>query len=337
MRCGSRIQSEVDGNLYDGAALELRHLRAFVAIADTGHYGRAASSLKLTQPAITQRIQVLERELGVQLFSRNAREVHLTLSGEVLIEHARSLVQIEDRAMAALRDHQAGIAGRLRISYLTLWDQGLPADIVAEYRRRYPTVKLEMSSGWSLSNMNRLVAGELDLAFIGAAIGSRKGIVLRALDRHEIVVVFPTAHRFTHMERVPVKEFRREPLIGATSDINPALTAASIAWIEKYTGETPNIVQEEPPDQMAAALAQSGNAIALMTEHRAILAQANGLEHRPLIPTPFIEYGFGYARDNPSPALANLLATIQEIAPPLPEELPDGSELVTAGPVPTPA
>jgi len=52
--------------------LELRHLRAFVAIADTGHYGRAAATLKLTQPAITQRIQVLERELGVQLFTRNA-------------------------------------------------------------------------------------------------------------------------------------------------------------------------------------------------------------------------------------------------------------------------
>lgn len=317
--------------------MELRHLRAFVAIADTGHYGHAAASLKLTQPAITQRIQVLERELGVQLFNRNAREVHLTVAGEALIDHARSLIQIENRALAALRDHQAGIAGRLRISYLTLWDHGLPADIVAQHRRRYPTVKLEMSSGWSLSNINRLVAGELDLAFIGAAIGSRKGIVLRPLDRHEIVVVFPIAHRFTRMERVPVEEFRGEPIIGATPDINPALNAASIAWIEKYTGETPNIAQEEPPDQMAAALAQSGNAIALMTEHRAILARADGLEYRPLIPSPYIEYGVAYSRDNPSPALANLLATIEEIAPPLSMEPPAGSELLWAGPVPTPA
>jgi hypothetical protein len=74
-----------------------------------------------------------------------------------------------------------------------------------------------------------------------------------------------------------------------------------------------------------------------MTEHRAIIARADGLEYRPLIPTPFIEYGFAYALDNPSPALANLLATIEEIAPPLPEELPYRSELVSAGPVPTPA
>src|SRR2546428_11047913 len=113
---------------YVDAAVELRNLRAFVAIADTGHYGRAAENLKLTQPAITQRIQVLERELGVQLFIRSAREVHLTPAGELLLDHARSLVQIEDRALAALRDPLAGIAARLRIIYLTLWDVGLPAD-----------------------------------------------------------------------------------------------------------------------------------------------------------------------------------------------------------------
>jgi len=317
--------------------LELRHLRAFVAIADTGHYGRAAASLKLTQPAITQRIQVLERELGVQLFTRNAREVHLTPSGEALIEHARSLVQIEDRALAALRDHQAGIAGRLRISYLTLWDLGLPADIVAEYRRRYPTVKLDMSTGWSQPNMDSLVAGEVDFAFIGASVAPRKGIAMRALDRHEIVLVIPPTHHLVRFERVPVEILRGEPVVAVTPTINPALAAASLAWLGRHTGETPNVVREEPPDQMAAALSQSGSAISLMTEHRAIIARADGLEYRPLIPTPFIEYGFAYALDNPSPALANLLATIEEIAPPLPEELPYGSELVSAGPVPTPA
>jgi DNA-binding transcriptional LysR family regulator len=297
--------------------LELRHLRAFVAIADTGHYGRAAASLKLTQPAITQRIQVLERELGVQLFTRNAREVHLTSSGEALIDHARALVQIEDRALAALRDHQAGIAGRLRISYLTLWDSGLPADIVAEYRRRYPTVKLDMTTGYSQSNMDRLVSGEIDFAFIGAAVAPGKGVILRPLDRHEIVVVIPPGHRFAQMERVPIESIRGEPIIATTPGINPKLSAATLEWLTKYSGEPPNIVREEPPDQIAAALAQSGNTISFMTEHRAVIARTEGLDYRPLVPSPYIEYGVAYGRDNPSPALANLIAIVEEIAPPL--------------------
>ena len=317
--------------------MELRHLRAFVAIADTGHYGRAAASLKLTQPAITQRIQVLERELGVQLFTRNAREVHLTPAGEALIEHARSLVQIEDRALAALRDHQAGIAGRLRISYLTLWDRGLPADIVAEYRRRYPTVKLDMTTGYSQSNMNRLVSGEIDFAFIGAAVAPGKGIVLRPLDRHEIVVVIPPAHRFAQMERVPIESLRGEPMISTTPGINPKLSAATFDWLTKFIGEPPNIVREEPPDQIAAALAQSGDAITLMTEHRAVIARTEGLDYRPLVPSPYIEYGVAYGRDNPSPAMANLIAIVEEIAPPLFAEMPGDSELLWGRQVSSPA
>jgi DNA-binding transcriptional LysR family regulator len=317
--------------------LELRHLRAFVAIADTGHYGRAAASLKLTQPAITQRIQVLERELGVQLFTRNAREVRLTPAGEALIEHARSLVLIEDRALAALRDHLAGIAGRLRISYLTLWDRGLPADIVAEYRRRYPTVKLDMTTGYSQSNMNRLVSGEIDFAFIGAAVAPGKGIVLRPLDRHEIVVVIPPAHRFAQMERVPIESLRGEPIISTTPGINPKLSAATFDWLTKFIGEPPNIVREEPPDQIAAALAQSGDAITLMTEHRAVIARTEGLDYRPLVPSPYIEYGVAYGRDNPSPAMANLIAIVEEIAPPLFAEMPGDSELLWGRQVSSPA
>ncbi|OLC16762.1 MAG: hypothetical protein AUH32_00525 [Actinobacteria bacterium 13_1_40CM_66_12] len=322
---------------YDDAAVELRHLRAFVAIADTGHYGRAAENLKLTQPAITQRIQVLERELGVQLFIRSAREVHLTPAGELLLDHARSLVQIEDRALAALRDHLAGIAGRLRISYLTLWDVGLPADIVAEYRRRYPSIKLEMTTGYSQQNMDCLAANDVDVAFIGTAIGERKGIAMRTLDRHDLVVVIPPTHRFMQIDRVPIEWLRGEPIIAVTPVVNPNLAAASLAWLAKYTGEPPNVIREEPPDQMAAALAQSGNAISLMTVRRAVIAQTEGLEYRPLTPTPVIEYGFAYLRDNPSPSLANFVATVDEIAAPLAEELPAGSVLLRASPVASPA
>jgi len=314
--------------------VELRHLKAFVAIADHGHYGRAAASIGVTQPAITQRIQVLEAELGVRVLKRTAREVRLTSAGQSLIEHARSLVQTEELALSALRDHAAGIAGRLRISYLTLWDVGLPAEIVAEYRRRYPVIKLEMTSGYSQTNVARLLGGEIDFAFVGVSIGAHNGIAIRPLDRHELVLVISPAHRFMQMESVPIERLRGEPMIAVSSGVNAPLTAASVSWLTKYTGEPPNIVGEEPPDQMAAALAQSGEAVALMTEHRAEIARADGLDYRRLTPTPVIEYGAAWVRDNPLPALANLLQAIDDIAPPLPAEVPAGSELLSARPAP---
>ena len=89
--------------------MELRQLRAFLEVARQGHFGRAAGRLNLTQPALTQRIQALERELGVQVFERSAREVHLTDAGRLLLPYARSMVQNEEAATRSLRDQAAGL------------------------------------------------------------------------------------------------------------------------------------------------------------------------------------------------------------------------------------
>ena len=307
-------------------------MRAFLAVADERHFGRAAASLNLTQPALTLRIQVLEKELGIQLLQRNAREVRLTPAGEALLEHAKTLVQEEDRTLRAMKDHVAGLAGRLRISYLTLWDAGLPANIIAEFRRCYPGIKLEMTTGYSQMNVDRLTAREVDFAFVGMAIGEYEGIAMRPLDRHEIVVVMPPSHHLAQMMSVPIKCLRGEPMISTSAGVNTPLVMATITWLTKGTGERPNILREEPPDQMAAALARSGNACALMTEHRAILAAADGLVYRRLTPAPLIEYGAAYLQENRSPGLANLLKTVDYIAPPLSPDLPVDSELLGVGP-----
>jgi DNA-binding transcriptional LysR family regulator len=308
--------------------MELRNVRAFLAVADKRHFGRAAVSLNLTQPALSLRIQVLERELGIQLLQRNAREVRLTAGGEALLEHAKSLVQEEDRTIREMKDLVAGITGRLRISYLTLWDAGLPARIIAEFRRCYPAIKLEMTTGYSQMNVDRLLVREVDFAFVGTAIGEHDGVSMRPLDRHEIVVVMAPTNHLAQLKTVPIKRLRSEPMISTSAGVNGPLVAATIGWLTKGTGEPPNIIREEPPDQMAAALGQSGKAVALMTEHRAILAATEGLVYRRLTPTPLIEYGVAYLRENRAPALANLLQTVNQIAPPLSSDLPADSELL---------
>ena len=264
----------------------------------------------------------------MQLFKRNAREVTLTSAGKALIEYARSLVRIEDQALLALKDLAAGSAGTLRIAYLTLWDTGVPADIVAEFRQRYPEIGLKMSTGSSIDNMERLRSGEVDFAFVPAAIFDLPGVAIRVLDRHQIVVVMHPDHPLAQLQVVPVERLRGEPIISASSGVDPQMVAAGLGWLTKVAGEPPNIVREEPPAQMAGALLHSRKAIGFMPEHRALLARAEGLDYRPLIPKPVVEYACAFIRDNPSPILANLLRTIDEITPPLPTGLGDGSEFV---------
>ena len=123
-------------------------------------------------------------------------------------------------------------------------------------------------------------------------------------------------------------------MVAVSAGVNGPLAAAILTWLTKYTGEPPNIVREEPPDQITAALARSGDAVALMTVHRASLAQAEGLVYRRLSPAPLIEYGVAYPRENQSPALARLLKLVEDLAPSLPADLPPDAELLAAAPAP---
>jgi DNA-binding transcriptional LysR family regulator len=311
--------------------MELRNLRGFLAVAREQHFGRAAASLNLTQPALSLRIQVLERELGIQLLLRSAREVRLTPAGEALLERAEALIREEDRTLSEMKDYVAGVAGRLNISYLTLWDAGLPARIIAEFRQRYPLIKLEMTTGYSQPNVARLLAQEVDFTFVGVSIGQHDGVVMRPLDRHELVVVMTPTNELIGSTRLPVRSLRGEPMISTSGGVNTPLIDATISWLTEGMGAPPNIIREEPPDQIAAALAESGNAVALMTEHRAIIAAAQGLVYRRLTPSPIIEYGVAWLRENRSPSLANLVTIVDAIAPPLQTDLPPDSELLRAG------
>jgi DNA-binding transcriptional LysR family regulator len=310
-----------------GTAVELRNLRALVAVAEARHFGHAAATLNLTQPALSLRIQVLERELAVQLVQRNSREVRLTAAGEALLLHARALVQEEDRALRNMEDHVTGLAGRLRISYLNVWNLGLPTRIVAEFRRRYPAVRLETISGYSSLNAQRVMADEVDFAFVGMQAADCGDLVVRPIDRLEVVLVMTPANHLSPMEVIPIECIRGEPMIGVTSALGSPHVRSSRDWLASRLGEEPNIVAEEPSDQIPAALALSGVAVTLTTFDRAALWEREGLISRRLSPTPLVDYGVAYLQDNTSPALLNLLSIVDELASPLPD-LQAGSELI---------
>src|SRR5688572_18278595 len=90
-------------------AIELRHLRAFVAVAEELNFSRAATRMFVTQPALSRQIQALERLLGVDLLRRSTQRVELTIAGESLLGRSRSLLSDVDQAVQATRS----VAGRL--------------------------------------------------------------------------------------------------------------------------------------------------------------------------------------------------------------------------------
>jgi DNA-binding transcriptional LysR family regulator len=328
---------EVDGDSHgealNEALVELRQLRAFVAVATDGHFGRAAARLNLTQPGLSLRIRALEKELGAQLLVRSAREVHLTAAGTALLPHARSLLRIEDRALRDLKVQAAGIAGRLRISYLLPGVVAFPGKVTAEFRRRHPTMHVETTAGHSALNVERLREGTVDAAFVHPGfVDLPEGIAVRLLCRDRIVLALPPSHHLARLERVPVKALRREPLITFPSSSYRDFSATLERWLAGQIGTEPNIVAHEPPDNALEAIAHSTSMITFANGARAESAPVPGNAYRRLSPEPLIDFGLAYFRDDESTVLANLLRLIEEMAEGEPGEVPEDSELLVGEP-----
>lgn len=292
--------------------MELRQLRAFLQVAKAGHFGKAAAALRITQPALTQRIQALERELGVQLLTRSAREVRLTPAGEILLPYATNLIQVEDRAIRDLADNASGRTGKLRVAYLLHGDIATQGRIVAEFRRRYSDVAVETSMAYSSSNLQNLVKGDIDVAFI-EPMETPPDIAVKPIGRRALVLALPTDHPLAKLDRVPANSLRGVPIIMWPHSWNPQISSSFRKWVTRHTGEEPNIVAEEPPDQAFEAIAMDGSAVTLASTWRASAATITGVVFRPMDPQPLLEHQIAYMREDPSPTLQQLLRITDEI------------------------
>jgi DNA-binding transcriptional LysR family regulator len=293
--------------------MELRQLRAFVEVATSGHFGRAAERLHVTQPALTQRIQALEGELGLQLLERNAREVRLTPAGAVLLPHAMRLVQVEDQGLRALKAYSSGMVGRLRLAYQVSGDVAVAGMIIAEYRRRFPAVDVETSSGSSGPNLKLVQNHGADAAFALMPSARPDGLEARTIRREEIMLALRADHPLAKMEPVPVEALRGVPMSLPPAAANPDLIGALRSWLVRHTGEELNVVSEQPNELAIETVARSGIATLLVIRRYAPMPKA-GVAYRSISPAPLVELAVAYRRDDPSPNLANLLQVVDEIA-----------------------
>jgi DNA-binding transcriptional LysR family regulator len=303
--------------------LELRQLRAFVEVADQRHFGHAAKRLRLTQPALTQRIQALERELGSHLLERNARGVRLAPAGTLLLPHARQLVQVEDEALHDLKSFVSGITGRLRIAYQSAGDISVAGTIIAEYRRRFPRVDVETTSGYSGPNLQLIQDHAADVAFVLLPSEPPPGVAARTIRREDIVLAMRSDHHLAQMDPVPVVALRGEPIGLPPPGANPHLIAALRRWLVSRTGAELNVVSEDPADLAVETVARAGMA-SILQVRRYIPTPVAGIAYRAMSPTPLIQLAVAYRSDDQSPTLANMLKVVEETAPFDPRSAPEG-------------
>jgi len=146
--------------------INLDQLRSVLVLGEHLHFGRAAAALYVSQPALTKQIRKVEETLGGRLFVRKPREVTLTRAGEVLVEHARSLLRDAQLAVDVSRSAMRGQAGLLRIGFgLPSLATGLP-DLIQRFRQRFPGVQISMREMSTPPQLKALENRTLDVGFV---------------------------------------------------------------------------------------------------------------------------------------------------------------------------
>jgi DNA-binding transcriptional LysR family regulator len=146
--------------------MELRQLRYFVAVAEELHFARAAERLYIVQPAVSQQIRRLERELGIKLFDRSPRRVTLTEAGAWLLPEARAVLAAVARARAAVSTARSADAAVLRLGT----SAGLGDHLDRLMDRLAPGIVIEPVSGPTTERVEQVLDGRLDATFVRGSL-----------------------------------------------------------------------------------------------------------------------------------------------------------------------
>ena len=188
--------------------MELRHLRYFLAVAETRNFTRAAAQCFVAQSALSQQIARLEKDVGSELFSRTSRSVRLTAAGDLLVPLARRILADVDHAQEAL-DALAGLSrGLLRLGLVqTLAGPLDMVEVMADYHAQHPGIDYHLVNATSTEMAAAVASGGLDLAVVGLRPQQLPdGLDHRDLGSDPLVVIVPGDHRLADREVVDLSE-----------------------------------------------------------------------------------------------------------------------------------
>lgn len=304
--------------------MELQQLRCLVATAEESSFTRAAARLHVAQPAVSQQIAQLERELGAKLFDRSARRIRLTPEGEAFLPFARSALEATAGGRQAVVALRGILTGQLTIGTVPAPPEALLHKL-SEFRERHPAVRLTLRTGHPEELVTGLIAGILDAAVVGVE-GDRvpsgpagqplpAALAASRFGSEPLVIVAPRGHPLADAAEGALEQLRDEPIVCLRhgSGLRTALETACAA-----AGFVPDVRAEtDDPDQVAA-LVGHGFGIALLP--RSIAERS----HHDIVMTALREPGLRrsmvlvWNRDSLRPPAIAFLDLID--AEPLPDE-----------------
>lgn len=242
--------------------METRRLEYFVVLTSERHFGKAAERLHISQSALSQQIQRLERDVGSRLIDRSAGVFELTPAGERVLARAHEVLDGVDALIGVSSEARAGRIGRLRVGipHSVLYSQ-VPT-VLRSFRRERPEVEVELRIQPTPALHEMAALAQIEVAF-SYTPPARKNLATRELYRDGYLVVLPDDHRFASAEGLELAQLRDENLLIAPREHAPEAYDAIIgACIESgFSAHDVSVKSSSYIDQVGLVVAGMGVAL----------------------------------------------------------------------------
>ncbi len=261
--------------------MDVKALRAFVAVAETESFTRAGRRLKVTQSAISQQVRSLEQNLGSPLFTRQSRTVALTQAGDVLLPYARQIIAKVEEAIAVVSDFEAAGRGRISIGAGGEICQHVLPELLREFTTRFGKIEVRVVSGFTEQTLKRTLEGTVDLGLLLLPV-THSALIVEELPRDELVAIAPAGHDWEGLDRVRAKDVVGQPFIAY------ARASGTFRIVERFlleAGVFPSMAMEISDLEAVKKMVESGLGVSVVAGFAVKEEVAAGrLIARPLAP-----------------------------------------------------
>jgi len=241
-------------------------LRFFLAVAEEGHFTRAAERLLVAQPAVSQRVRGLERSLGLRLFDRTSRSVQLTEAGQTLLALARPIINQLDDIEAHMRAFRGEVEQEVTVATMKSLPGVQLSSLLGAFRLRHPNVRLVLRELTTSTMLTQLADGDIDLAIVQRSSRPPAGIVFEELSRDSFVLITPAGHRMAERRRVSMSELAGESFVSLERGSGVEQTLRTAA---EKAGFEPRVAVEVLQLDTVRELVSAGLGVALVPKSRA--------------------------------------------------------------------
>ena len=287
-------------------------LAAFLEVAQSLHFGKAAERLQVTQPALSHQIRRLEQQVGAPLFERTSRQVRLTAAGQALVPQARRVLADLERAIFHCRAVAAGGAGHLKIGSIGAALSSFTPNLIRALHDQLPGLALQLTQMDSPLQLAALRIGELDMGIVRAP-GPAAGVAFEDLFAEPMAIAVPESHSLASADIVTAADLRSEPFILWPRAASPLFQDQVLAYCAE-AGFRPRVVMEGADVETQLGLVSAGIGISPQPASFANLRR-RGVDFRPLASAPETIVQLAWLASAPPEHLQKIISLAHAAAP----------------------